>query len=151
MRARPLVRRSLLRASLVSALVCAGALAQASASPVALGEVKVKKNDAALARTFREVVTSELADLDLSSVKAHDRYVLSAALVQMTSREKSDSAESYAVVSATLRRERGGTLTAVIGGRAQAVDRPSQVKAAERSAMRAAVRSALTRVPEALK
>jgi hypothetical protein len=137
--------------SLSALSISIGALAHAGVSPVALGEVKVRKNDAQLERRFREVVASELAVLDLSSVKARDRYVLSAALVQMTSRAKTDSAESVAVVSATLRRERGGTLTAIIAGRAQAVEGPSRLEAAEQSAMRAAVRSALTRLPEALK
>lgn len=135
----------------VAATVGFGARADAGSSPVALGEVKVTRSDPSLERTFRGLVERELGEVDLSKVKGQDRFVLSASLVQMATRESSGQAETIAVVSATLRRARGGSIHAVIQGRAQATDRPSQVRSVERSAMRAAVRSALARLPEALK
>jgi len=134
-----------------AALAGFGAHADAGSSPVALGEVKVVRSDPGLARKFRGLVEHELGEVDLSSVKAQDRFVLSASLVQMATRESSGQAETVAVVNATLRRARGGTIHAVIQGRAQASDRPSKVKSVELNAMRAAVRSALGRLPEALK
>ena len=145
--------RRRLFALLVGVAAVAGFAAEADAgsSPVARGEVKVARSDPTLERAFRGLVEHELGEVDLSKVKAQDRFVLSAALVQMATRESSGQAETVAVVSATLRRARGGSIHAIIQGRAQATDRPSQVKSVERSAMRAAVRSALARLPEALK
>ncbi len=128
-----------------------GARADAGSSPVALGEVKVVRADPKLEQAFRGLVERELGEVDLSNVKAQDRFVLSASLTQMATRESSGQAETVAVVSATLRRARGGSIHAVINGRAQATDRPSKVRSVELSAMRAAVRSALGRLPEALK
>ncbi|MFO0570502.1 MAG: hypothetical protein U0263_32975 [Polyangiaceae bacterium] len=133
------------------AIVAFAASADAAASPVALGEVKVVRSDPGLERQFRGLVVHELDEVDLSKVKASDRFVLSASLVQMNTRENAGQAESLAVVSATLRRARGGSIHAIIQGRAQASDRPTNVKAVELNAMRAAVRSALGRLPEALK
>jgi hypothetical protein len=135
----------------MAALVGFGARADAGSSPVALGEVRVVRSDPTLERAFRGLVERELGQVDLSNVKAEDRFVLSANLVQMATRESSGQAETVAVVNATLRKARGGTIHAVIQGRAQATDRPNKVKAVELSAMRAAVRSALGRLPEALK
>lgn len=145
-------RRRLFAALFGMAVLCGfGAQADAGSSPVALGEVRVTRSDPNLERAFRGLVEHELGEVDLSKVKAQDRFVLSAALVKMATRESSNQTESVAVVSATLRRARGGSIHAVIQGRAQASDRPSQVKSVELNAMRAAVRSALARLPEALK
>jgi hypothetical protein len=144
-------RRSFLSLLALGAVGALGSHAKAGTSPVALGEVRVPKPDAVLKREFRRLVVRELGRLDLEGVRSDDRYVLSAALVQMTTEEDDGQAESTAVVSATLRRERGGTLHAMLEGRARAVDGPHRAKSAEHNAMRAAVRVALTRVPEALK
>jgi hypothetical protein len=127
------------------------ARADAAASPVALGEVKVARSDPSLERTFRGMVERELGEVDLSQVKAPGRFVLSASLVQIATRESSGQAETLAVVSATLRRARGGSIHAVIQGRAQASDGRGKARSVELSAMRAAVRSALGRLPAALK
>ena len=144
-------RIGLLSAGCLVLILGNSALARAGASPVSLGEVKVEKRDPALEREFRGVVVRELDRLDLSSADQRDRFVLSAALVTMTTRERSGHAESVAVVSATLRRARGGALHAIIQGRAQVTDDPKQQRDVELSAMRAAVRKALARVPEAIK
>ena len=128
-----------------------GARADAGTSPVSLGEVRVEKSDTNLEPTFRGMVERELGKLDFDSARQSDHYVLSAALVTTTTRERSGKAESIAVVSATLRRARGGALHAVIQGRAQVIDQPKDTRAAQLTAMRAAVRNALRRVPEAIK
>lgn len=146
-----LSRKLLAHVATVALIVGFGARADAGSSPVALGEVKVVRSDPTLERAFRGLVEHELGEIDLSGVKAQDRYVLSAALVKMATRESDRQAETVAVVSATLRRARGGSIHAVIQGRAQASDRSGKVRAVELSAMRAAVRSALGRLPEALK
>lgn len=133
----------------VSALVLTSLPANAVAPTVQLGEVtiQVPKKDL---KAFRETVKSELGRLDLTNVETKEHYVLSASLVQMSTRSSDGQAESTAVVSATVRRE-GGDLRAMIRGRAQATDDSAKSNAAERSAMRAAVRSALRRLPEALR
>jgi hypothetical protein len=134
----------------VSALVLTSLPANAVAPTVQLGEVtmQVPRKDL---KAFRETVKSELGRLDFSAVGNKEHYVLSAALVQMSTRSTDGQSESTAVVSATLRREKGGDLRAMIRGRAQATDDSAKSSAAERSAMQAAVRSALRRLPEALR
>lgn len=134
----------------VSALVLTSLPANAVAPTVQLGEVtmQVPRKDLA---AFRETVRSELGRVDLTNIETKEHYVLSASLVQMSTRSSDGQSESTAVVSATLRREKGGDLRAMIRGRAQATDDSAKSNAAERSAMRAAVRSALRRLPEALR
>lgn len=135
----------------VSALVLTSVPANAVAPTVQLGEVTTQVPRKDLPKAFLETVKSELGRLDLTNVETKEHYVLSASLVQMSTRSSEGQAESTAVVSATLRRERGGDLRAMIRGRAQATDDSAKSSAAERSAMRAAVRSALRRLPEALR
>jgi len=125
----------------------------AKAPPVALGEVSTRlaKSDPTLDRAFRSAVEVELDALDFSDVRPAERYVLSASLLEVTTRASDGRNESTAVVSATLRRAKGGTLHAILRGRAQAVDGPKDKKSLEQSAIRGAVHSALGRVPQALK
>lgn len=149
MGAFPIVERSLFTAWLTAAAIFGlGARADAGTAPVSLGEVRVEKSDAELERAFRGALATELDRLQIAA-KPNERYVLSAALVTTTTRERSGQAESVAVVNATLRRAPGGALHAVIRGRAQVVDEPN--RPVELSAMRAAVRSTVRRVPEAIK
>jgi hypothetical protein len=144
-------RRMLVGSFFAIALSLSGARSDARISPVALGEVHVPKPDATLRHEFRNLVQHELGRLNFDDVRPRDRYVLSAALLQISTHQSDGQSESVAVVSATLRSERGGTLHAMLEGRAQAVEAPDQARNGEQTAMRAAVRSALTRVPEALK
>jgi len=139
------------RVGFVAAALAFAAPSFAGSSPVSLGEVKVEKADPSLQQTFRGMVESELGRLDLSEARSHDHYVLAAALVKMSTRERSGHAESTAIVSATLRRARGGALHAVIQGRARVTDDPKQQRSVELTALRVAVRNALGRVPEAIK
>ena len=62
-----------------------------------------------------------------------------------------ERARTTCVVSATLTKQRGGALHAIISGRARVEDAPAEARSAELSAMRAAVHNALIRVPEALR
>lgn len=144
-------RMRLPSAGLVAMLLAVTAPVFAGTSPVSLGEVKVQRADPDLQRAFRGMVVRELGRLDLSVVHCQEHFVLSAALVKMSTRERSGHAESTAVVSATLRRARGGALHAVIQGRARVSDDPKQRRIIELTALRAAVRNALRRVPEAIR
>jgi hypothetical protein len=127
------------------------ALAGAGQSPLALGKVTTKRDGRSLESAFRSAVERELAGIDLSSVKPADRYVLSAALVKIETSADGDRARTTCVVSATLTKQRGGALHAIISGRARVEDAPAQTRSAELSALRAAVHNALARVPEALR
>jgi len=127
--------------------------ADAGRSPLALGQVttRVARRTEALDAAFRSAVERELVGIDMSKIKSRERYILSAALVKMETSADAERARTTCVVSATLTRERGGALHAVIQGRARAEEAPSEARSAELSAMKAAVHSALLRVPEAMR
>jgi hypothetical protein len=77
--------------------------------------------------------------------------VLSATLLRLDSVLASDSVRATCVVSVALLRDRGATLEAVIHGRATAEESKTQVEAAQNDALRAAVHSAMKKVPQALR
>lgn len=139
--------------TVLGALLAVSSPADAGRAPLALGSVttKVSRRSEGLEQAFRGMVERELTAMDLSNVKSSEHYVLSAALVKMETSSNTERARTTCVVSATLTREKGGALHAVIQGRARAEEAPSEARTAELSAMRAAVHSALKRVPEALK
>ena len=138
---------------LFTALVMTAAAAGANRTPLELGKVtaRVPGNSESLQSAFRSAVEHELSSIDLSRIKPTDRYVLSLSLVRMETSADRERARATCVVSATLTRRRGGALHAIINGRARAEDTPAEVRSLELSAMRAAVRSAMIRVPEALR
>jgi|SRR5688572_16913362 hypothetical protein len=135
-------------------LVALAASADAApAPPVTLGQIttrlELRRSD--LERAFRNTVQEELQRSGLSRIPSRERFVLSAALVQLDTRTKSRRAQSTCVVSATLSNARGGALHAIIDGRARAEDAPGATHQAELAAMRSAVESVFRRVPQALK
>jgi hypothetical protein len=70
--------------------------------------------------------------------------------VKLSAERKDGSARATAVVSMTLRRARENTLYAFLSGRATAEESSPNVDSARDSALRAAVRSALRRLPDAV-
>ena len=143
---RPLV----LGMALLGATLCVAVTADAGKAPVTLGRVTTRvQKGPEVRQALESAVTQELSKV-VSSVKSRERYVLSAALVKMETVTESDQAETTCVVSATLTRE-GGALHAVLQGRARATDHKRAARDAELGALRAAVRSAIGRVPEALR
>ena len=134
-----------------SALFTAAPVADAGQSPLSLGKLTTARDSKSLESAFKTAVQSELAGIDLRAVKPADRYVLSASLVKMETSADGDRARTTCVVSATLTKQRGGALHAIISGRARVEDAPAQTRSAELSALRAAVHNALARVPEALR
>lgn len=125
---------------------------------VALGEVdsKVRRSERWLYRALRRALKQELSRMDLPKA-SQDHYVLSVSLTQLYTKRldgderTSDSeAESTAVISAILRKAKGGALHAILKGKATAVDVRVPTREIELSALQAAVRSALRRVPEAI-
>lgn len=134
----------------VSTLLLA-APADGGQRPVSLGEVTAHASGRSFVPLFRKAVARELSQVDFGKAQPHERFVLSAALLRLHAARHQDGAEATCVVSATLRRARGGALHAILHGRAKAVDGARRTRAAEIDAMNAAVHSALRRVPEALK
>jgi hypothetical protein len=132
----------------VGALLVASPL-PAAPLPVALGQITARagKDRARIAAELRKVLSEELAALDLGRVAARERWVLSASVVRLETRATAEGSESTCVISATL--ERAGALHAVVRGSARALDAPAGE--AESSALRAAARGALRRLPEALR
>lgn len=141
--------------ALIGVIACAwaGTAEAGSSAKVSLGEVNARgaSGNASLERLFESSVERELSRLDLSRARSADRFVLSATLLKVGSRKDAEGAQARAVVSATLRRARGGQLHAIVRGSARATDASKASRDAERAAVRAAVRSALGRVPEALR
>jgi hypothetical protein len=138
--------------ALMGATALVSVTADAGRPPVSVGKISSrvsKRSD--VKRALETAVKSELGRVDLSGIRGPEHYVLSASLVKMETVTESDQAETTCVVSATLTRERGGALHAVLQGRARVSDRQDQVSSAELEALRAAVRSAISRVPEAIR
>jgi hypothetical protein len=133
---------------LAGALLLMAPGVDAAPQPIALGQVTARagKDRARLAAELRRALTAELTELAAGQHAPRDGWVLSASIVRLDSRPTSEGIESLCVISATL--ERDGALRATIRGSARAIDR---APAAELSALRAAARGALRRLPEALR
>jgi hypothetical protein len=136
-----------------SALALGVALAPAPAPavevPVFLGDVGVGKQTPEVRAQLRSLLSAELSATDFAQVKTHERFVLSATLVRLDSVVASDSVRATCVLSVALLRDHGATLHAVIRGRATAEE--SKASEAQSDALRAAVHSAITRVPQAMR
>ena len=140
------------RAALVAGALALAPAADAGERPVKLERVTANGPEARkLEPAFRDAVITELGRVDLSGVDSRERFLLSASLVKMQTQADRDQTSVSCQVKATLRRQRGGALHAVLSGRARVEDGPERQRAAELLAMQAAVRSAIRRVPEALR
>lgn len=157
----PVSRRRWLQtgAAILSALTGVGYAGTADAANrvVALGEVesKVRRDERWLQRELKKALKSELARIDLPKA-SREQYVLSVNLTQLFTKQregrdpKHGEAESTAVISAVLRKAKGGTLHAILRGKATAVDSHVAAREIELSALHGAVHSALRRVPDAI-
>jgi len=116
--------------------------------PVFLGSIGVGKAKPEVEGELRSLLRAELASAEFSRVRTNERYVLSATLVRLDSVQASDSARATCVVSVAILRD-GATLHALVQGRATAEE--AKAPAARRDALRAAVHSAMVRVPKALR
>jgi hypothetical protein len=136
-------------AAVISGIATAGS-APAASPRVSLGEVSAASGASSAERDLMRVaVMEELGALELPP--RGERYVLSAALVRMEARRDVESAEIACVVSTTLRAANSGALHAIIDGRARVRDSAQALGAARREAIGRAVRSAVRRVPEAVR
>jgi hypothetical protein len=115
---------------------------------VALGEVstRIVRSDVDLSEVLRRAVEEQLATLETPHAE-RGPLIMSAALVRM----ESDGAKVTCVVSATLRTARGGTMLAVVEGRAGVVTDAPLTPLLARRAVEAAAHAAVVRVPDALR
>jgi len=116
--------------------------------PVFLGSIGVGRAKPEVEGELRSLLRAELASAEFSRVRTNERYVLSTTLVRLDSVQASDSARATCVVSVAILRD-GATLHALVQGRATAEE--AKAPAARRDALRAAVHSAMVRVPKALR
>ncbi|HEX3774749.1 MAG TPA: hypothetical protein VHV51_09815 [Polyangiaceae bacterium] len=144
-------RNACTTAGLALCLVLLPSTAPALEVPVLLGDVGVGKLVPDMRAELRALLRDELAVADFAQVKTREHFVLSATLTRLDSVVASDSVRATCVVSVALLRDRGATLHAVIHGRATAEEAKAQVDAAQIDALRAAVHSAIARVPQALR
>jgi hypothetical protein len=142
-------------ASILSGLavvVLAGAPGANAGEPaVALGEVTAmasQRDDVDL-DALRAMAADAVKDLDDARLPPGAHVVLSVSVVRLESRA-STSAEVSCVVSATLRDRARGTVFAILEGSARGQDEPRRLHVLERATLGAAVRSAISRVPEAM-
>jgi hypothetical protein len=142
---------SWLAGSLAVALMLGASSAPAGEVPVFLGSVGVGNAKPEVRTEMRALLRAELSSTDFARVKTNEHYMLSATLVRLDSALSPDSVRATCVVSVALLRDGGATLYAVIHGRATADDARAHAEAAQSDALRAAVHSAMTRVPQALR
>jgi hypothetical protein len=129
-------------------VLLASAPAPAGEVPIFLGPVGVGKARPEVEGELRSLLRAELASAEFSRVRTNQRYVLSATLMRLDSVQSAESARATCVLSVAILRD-GSTLHALIHGRATAEE--AKAPAARSDALRAAVHSAMTRVPKALR
>ena len=78
------------------------------------------------------------------------RVIVSVALVRLDTLAEPRATDATCVVSATLRDARGGTVFAILEGKARAKSGEAQ-SSVERSALQGALHGALARIPEVLR
>ena len=149
----PALVPSALRRVHVALLALFGALTaptgSASEPPVAVGEVRGSTPNGEFSTPLRHALTEGVASLTLGTPREH--FVLSATLVTLEAEPVGRGARASAAVSLVLRRARQQTLHAVLKGHATAEATDSSVSETRDDALRAAVRSALQRLPEAVR
>lgn len=137
-------------ASILSPFIVAIALlsssdvsADTNAKRVDLGEVSAApKADASAVPLLRQATEQELSTLDLRTAKKD--AVLSISLVRL----ETEGQRVTCVVSATLRTKSGGTIFAILEGRALVSGATDSARSAS---LKGAVHGAVGRIPEALK
>lgn len=110
---------------------------------------KLSRPEIDLPGLFRSEVTRQLQTIELQPVRPHEALVLSASLVELETHRAGNRAKSSCVVSATLRKK-NGALVAILRGKARAEDAFTAKSANEIAALRAAIRSTLRGIPQAL-
>ena len=133
---------------LALSLALVSGLALAAEAPIFLGSIGIGKAKPEMEGELRALLRAELASPEFTRVRTNERYVLAATLVRLDSVQSMDSTRVTCVVSLAILRD-GSTLHALVNGRATAEE--AKAPAARSDALRAAVHSAMVRVPKALR
>jgi hypothetical protein len=135
---------------IAACLLCAGSARASSGLRV---EVSAKPPQVPPRTTtaFERLVRQEVDRLGIDGEHQSGSYVLSAKLVELKTQSDARLATSVCAVSATLRHEQDGAIRAVLRGRARASNTKSRADWTRMAAMEGAVRSALSRLEEALR
>jgi hypothetical protein len=125
------------------------ARAAGAGSGVLLGEVRGSERTSSFVPELRRVLGQELGRVAIDD--SRERYVLSANLLDLDANNRDGAVRATATVSLVLRRSKDQVLHAILSGRATAAESGSDLDSARGTALRAAVESALRRLPEAVR
>lgn len=134
----------------VALVVLAAPEARTAQPAIGIGEVSIVEPTAEIDDgTLRTIVEDAVGSLDAVALPRGRAAVLSVSLVRLDTH--SDPLEVTCLVSATLRDRQRGAVFAVLQGSARGQDEPRRRRSLERAILRAAVGSAISRVPEAMR
>jgi hypothetical protein len=118
--------------------------------PVTIGDVETLPTAAKLLPLLRESLEQELKSADFGKSPFRKRYVLDASLVELESTDAKITTATC-VVSAMLRTKKDNEVVAVIRGRATAEGSRGSTERTRTEAVKGAARSAIGKVPRALR
>lgn len=145
---KPKTRNSLLAICL--SLVLIAGVTVAAGPAIEIGEVRSPPTKGALvAKHFRNTVQEAVAELDTTKVKGGP-FLVSASLVKLNGSTTALGVQATAMVQAVLIHKNSGSMIGMTEGQATAAAPGGSLSDAQRSALRAAMQSALKDVPAAL-
>lgn len=151
------LRSHLLGIALLALSGPAARTARAAPPAVAVGEVVVAldatqlEGTRGLERALRSALATELAQLGRRGVVVDHPLVVSATLTKLSSERHKQHTTASAAISLALRRADDQVLFAELRGRASAEEAAGNLASVRSAALRAAVRGAVERLPEALR
>jgi hypothetical protein len=126
--------------------------AVAKAPPVVvLGEVETLESARSLRPVLRTMLEEELRATDFGKGAFKKRYIVDASLLKLDSSSKRTVSTSSCEVSTLLRTDRDGEIVATIHGRATAEKARNAASETRTEALRAAARSAIGKIPRAIR
>lgn len=142
--------RNSLFAICISLVLVAG-VTIAAAPTIQVGAIRSPSTNNALAiEQFKNTVHESVSRLDTTSVRGGP-FVFSASLVRMTSESGEFGVQATAVIKTALVERSSGALIGASQGMATAAAPGGNSSEAQRSALRAAMRSAIEGIPSALR
>ena len=134
----------------VALIVLASPDARPAQPAIGIGEVSIVEPTGEIDdATLRAMVVDAVGSLDAVALPRGRSAVLSVSLVRLDAH--ADPLEVTCIVSATLRDRQRGAVFAVLQGSARGQDEPRRRRSLERAILRAAMGSAISRVPEAMR
>jgi hypothetical protein len=135
----------------MAAVLVAGHAHAAGEPSIGIGEVTGPASSGDVdVDVLRAMVTEAVGTLDERKLPRGSAAVLSVSVVRLESRVATPAAVTC-LVSATLRDRKGGSVFAVLEGSARGQGEATRLPGLQRAILRAAVGSAIARVPEAMR